>query len=254
MRALSFLLALVGACVLMATAPGAANAQATRTWVSGVGDDANPCSRTSPCKTFAGAFGKTAAKGEINVLDPGDFGAITITKAITIRSDGIEAGVIAAGSAILVFDSTPGDQIVLDGLDIEGLGTSANGVLIASATSVIVRRCEIHNFPADAVYVTAPAGAKVLVQDSVLSHNGGGVEVVGNSGAAVAAVIDNTTIETNTNFAVRVAQGGAAYLSGSNLIGTGPKLVLSGNGTVTSYGDNVIRGASAAATTTIADQ
>jgi hypothetical protein len=65
-----------------------AQAQATRTWVSGVGDDANPCSRTAPCKTFAGAISKTAPCGEISVLDPGGFGAVTITKSITINGTG----------------------------------------------------------------------------------------------------------------------------------------------------------------------
>src|ERR1700729_987083 len=75
-----------------------ASAQATRTWVSGVGDDANPCSRTAPCKTFAGAISKTAAAGEINVLDPGGYGAVTITKSIRIISDHIEAGVLVSGT------------------------------------------------------------------------------------------------------------------------------------------------------------
>src|SRR5512133_1207923 len=74
------------------------NAQATRTWVSGVGDDVNPYSRTAPCKTFAGAISKTAAGGEINIIDPGGFGAVTITKSITIRSDHIEAGVLVSGT------------------------------------------------------------------------------------------------------------------------------------------------------------
>src|SRR5688572_8361721 len=60
-------------------------AQATRTWVSGVGDDVNPCSRTAPCKTFAGAISKTAKDGEISVLDPGGFGTVTITKSITLN-------------------------------------------------------------------------------------------------------------------------------------------------------------------------
>ena len=84
----SVLSALIGAgCLLMANADPAA-AQATRTWVSGVGDDANPCSRTAPCKTFAGAISKTAASGEINCIDPGGFGAVTITKSITIDCDG----------------------------------------------------------------------------------------------------------------------------------------------------------------------
>src|SRR5438445_5928689 len=75
-----------------------ASAQATRTWVSGVGDDANPCSRTAPCKTFAGAISKTAPSGEINCLDPGGFGAVTITKAMTIRCVGVEAGVLVSGT------------------------------------------------------------------------------------------------------------------------------------------------------------
>jgi hypothetical protein len=73
--------------VFFAAAP--AHAQATRTWVSGVGDDANPCSRTAPCKTFAGAISKTAAAGEINCLDSGGFGAVTITKSITILCNGV---------------------------------------------------------------------------------------------------------------------------------------------------------------------
>src|SRR5256885_14063784 len=75
-----------------------AQAQATRTWVSGVGDDANPCSRTAPCKTFAGAISKTAPSGEIDALDPGGFGAVTITKSITIRCDHVEAGVLVSGT------------------------------------------------------------------------------------------------------------------------------------------------------------
>ena len=70
--------------ILMVFVAATAYGQASRTWVSGVGDDANPCSRTAPCKTFAGAISKTAAQGEINCLDPGGFGAVTITKAITI--------------------------------------------------------------------------------------------------------------------------------------------------------------------------
>src|SRR6201989_719354 len=81
---------------LLASAP--ASAQATRTWVSGVGDDANPCSRTAPCKTFAGAISKTATAGEINCLDPGGFGALTITKAISIICQVGTAGVLVSGT------------------------------------------------------------------------------------------------------------------------------------------------------------
>src|SRR5438128_8654140 len=110
--------------VILLTLSVAAQAQATRTWVSGVGDDANPCSRTAPCKTFAGAISKTASGGEINVLDPGGFGAVTITKPISIIADHVEAGVLVSGTnGIIVNVPNATDFVVLRGLDIEGLGT-----------------------------------------------------------------------------------------------------------------------------------
>src|ERR1041384_8628990 len=107
-----------------------AQAQASRAWISRVGDDANPCSRTAPCKTFAGAISKTATAGEINVLDPGGFGAVTITKAITISSEGFEAGVLVSGTNGIVIAAGVNDVIILRGLDIEGLGTGLVGVKI----------------------------------------------------------------------------------------------------------------------------
>src|SRR3954471_15343484 len=94
-----------------------AQAQATRTWVSGVGDDANPCSRTAPCKTFAGAISKTAAGGEINCIDPGGFGTLTITKSMTVRCEGTFGSVLNSGgiNGITINDSlsaTPGQSKV----------------------------------------------------------------------------------------------------------------------------------------------
>src|SRR5438477_11399392 len=97
----------------------------TRTWVSGVGDDANPCSRTAPCKTFPGAISKTAAGGEINCLDPGGFGGVTITKAITIACEGVTAGVLVSGTNAIIVSAGPSDQVTLRGLDINGAGTGS---------------------------------------------------------------------------------------------------------------------------------
>src|SRR5262245_60054141 len=87
------------AAVLLVCAQMPAHAQASRTWVSGLGDDAMPCSRSAPCKTFAGAIGRTIAGGEISVLDPGGYGPVTITKSISIFSDSGsgEAGILANG-------------------------------------------------------------------------------------------------------------------------------------------------------------
>src|SRR6516164_10666767 len=99
---------------------GAADAQATRTWVSGVGDDANPCSRTAPCKTFAGAISKTAPAGEIDTLDPGGFGAVTITKSITIDGTAGLAGVLVSGTNGIVVNAGSGDVVILRNIDFNG--------------------------------------------------------------------------------------------------------------------------------------
>jgi hypothetical protein len=121
-------LCLVGALLALAVNAAPVQAQATRTWVSGVGDDANPCSRTAPCKTFAGAIAKTATNGEINVLDPGGFGALTITKSISIHNEGVgEAGVLVAGTNAFVI-SGANTSVNIRGILFDGLGPTGNSL------------------------------------------------------------------------------------------------------------------------------
>src|SRR6266513_4313678 len=102
---------ILGGIIAIALNVMPAQAQATRTWVSGVGDDANPCSRTAPCKTFAGAISKTAAGGEIDALDPAGFGAVTITKAITIDGGGGVASILTNGSQAIVVAAAAADVV-----------------------------------------------------------------------------------------------------------------------------------------------
>src|SRR5450631_2224969 len=121
--------------------PRAAQAQASRTWVSGVGDDANPCSRTAPCKTFAGAISKTASGGEIDVLDPGGFGTLTITKPITIDGTGtLASSLSSATTAFLINSSVANTTVTLRGLSINGAGTTlgVNGVRVLTNASATV--------------------------------------------------------------------------------------------------------------------
>jgi hypothetical protein len=166
--------------VLFATlAATGASAQATRTWVSGVGDDANPCSRTAPCKTFAGAISKTAAGGEINVLDPGGFGAVTITKAISIEADGVIAGVLVSGTNGIVVNAGVNDTVVLRGLTIEGLGTGLNGIRWLQGANLVIDRCTINNFTqrgidAEPTSSTPGAVSNLLVSDTHIRGNAGG--------------------------------------------------------------------------------
>src|SRR5712671_5269709 len=128
------------ALVSALTFPGVAAAQATRTWVSGVGDDANPCSRTAPCKTFAGSISKTAAGGEISVLDPGGFGAVTITKAITINGTGTLAGILSAPTAGIIVNAGVNDVVIIRNLSLTGVTTSGstNGIRYIAGKALVV--------------------------------------------------------------------------------------------------------------------
>lgn len=252
-RTLAVLLAAaVTSSLFLAASAGTASAQATRTWVSGVGDDANPCSRTAPCKTFAGAISKTATNGEINVLDPGGFGAVTITKSISIISDHVEAGVLVSGTnAIIVNLPNATDKVVLEGLDIEGLGTGLDGVKIIGQGRVFIKRSGIRGFTGNGVNMVAASASpapRVVIQDSYIVNNVGGVNVAGASGAANNGEILNTLIDNNSSYGLKVDAGGIVLLSASTLTGGPNTTQIVGNGQILSYGNNLIRNGTATLT------
>lgn len=235
----------------LAAAPQGAQAQATRTWVSGVGDDVNPCSRTAPCKTFAGAISKTAAKGEINCLDPGGFGTVTITKSISIICEGVTGGVLAAGTNGVVVNTASTDKVLLDGLDIEGFGTGINGVTMVGGGKLTIRRSSIRNFTQNGVNLAGTANARVFIMDSLITGNTlSGFLIQGAAGVANSGLLDRVTIDTNAASSVKIGTNGSLTISGgSQLVGSGVALDIGAGATVTSYGDNVIRGSGAPTTT-----
>jgi hypothetical protein len=208
-------LAVFAVCVFFASL---AHAQATRTWVSGVGDDANPCSRTAPCKTFAGAISKTAAGGEINCLDPGGFGAVTITKSITIDCHYTLGGVLAAGTNGINVNAAAGDRIVLRGLDINGAGSGVNGINFSAGGSLHVEDSVIYGMQNG---INIAAGNEIYIKNTYIRNNSYiGVNIAG-FGGLVNAVIEKTTVEnqayglaagTNT----RVITRGSVYSGNSN--------------------------------------
>lgn len=196
------------AAIFSISVHGVASAQATRTWVSGVGDDANPCSRTAPCKTFAGAISKTAAGGEISVLDPGGFGGVTITKSITINNVGPEAGVLVSGTNAIVISAASTDRITLRGLTIEGLGTGLNGIRINSAAEVIVENCQIEGFRgtnSNGILLAPSSGTtRLTVRNSTINANGqgaagsAGISVKPTGSATAIADINDIHLANNT--------------------------------------------------------
>src|ERR1700746_1262060 len=144
MRKLMMQLNLAATLLVICLWSSAAQAQASRTWVSGVGDDANPCSRTAPCKTFAGAISKTAAGGEIDALDPAGYGAVTITKAITIDGGGGQvASILVSGTNGIVIQAGPSDVVILRNLRFNGIGTGLNGIRFLSGKDLNVEGCYI---------------------------------------------------------------------------------------------------------------
>jgi len=161
-----------------------ASAQATRTWVSGVGDDANPCSRTAPCKTFVGAISKTAAGGEIDALDPAGFGVLTITKSITIDGNGMLASALAAGTTGFVINAGAADVITIRNLSINGVGTGLNGLVFNSGAALHLENVSIFGFTMQGISF-APAAAAILMMKNVsVTNNGAGI-LIGMLGQAV---------------------------------------------------------------------
>jgi hypothetical protein len=187
-------------------AASAAHAQATRTWVSGIGDDVNPCSRTAPCKTFAGAISKTAAQGQINVLDPGAYGALTITKSITVDASGHFAGVLATlGSSGITINAAATDVVVLRGLTFDGAGTGGNGIRFLAGAALHVENCTINNFALRGIDIqpSTATGTFLFIKDTIVRNNtaggvnGGGILLKPSGSGSVRAELDNVRSERN---------------------------------------------------------
>lgn len=223
MKGISYVIYSVLVALLMTCLASPASAQAVRTWVSGVGDDANPCSRTAPCKTFAGAISKTAPGGEINCIDPGGFGAVTITKAMTIACEDVEAGISNAGTNGVIVNAAAADVVVLRGLDIDS-GTATpgtNGVRFLAGAALLIEECVIRDSssatPNGNGIFFAPSGTSELyVTNSYVTGNGGdGIHIQPTGTGVAKVVIDGTSVSNNSLAGVKA--DGTSNTGGSNI-------------------------------------
>lgn len=230
-------------------------AQATRTWVSGVGDDVNPCSRTAPCKTWAGAISKTATGGEINALDAGGFGTVTITKSITIDGGESMASILAAGTNGINVNSATA-VVKLRNLSINGAGTGIHGINVANVALLSVDHVEVFGFTNTGIQFNPNGPAELFLTDSnffrALGSVGGGI-VVNPGGAGQATVtIDGVRSQANT-FGLRVESRSSvtvrnSVFSGNVNDGVVAAPAASNNGFVTL--DNCLISSNGASTTT----
>jgi Right handed beta helix region len=271
MRKIMLLLSIPVILLVICLLSSAAQAQATRTWVSGVGDDANPCSRTAPCKTFAGAISKTAAGGEIDALDPGGFGAVTITKAITIDGGGGQvASILVSGTNGVVVAAGPTDVVILRNLRINGIeGTGSggiDGIHFQSGAALHVENCNIFGFTANGInVVTSAANVSLFVNNTFLTNDGNGIQVAPsagnvrsifvqvraqdnsgfgfllNTGAGLTGTVidDSSAVINGTGIGV---SGGRLFLGNSVIVRNGFGVAITGSGIVSSYKTNMIDG------------
>ena len=237
--------------LVLATYTARADAQATRTWVSGVGDDINPCSRTAPCKTLAGAISKTAIGGEINALDSGGFGGVTITKAITIDLSGAgTGGVLNSLSNGIIVNAGPNDDVVLRGLDIQGAGggtatcsyNGMNGVNILAARTVRIDNTTIREQATGVRIVPGTGNVDVFLNRVDIANNcTAGVNAQPGAGRTANVGVRGVTI-TNSGTALRAADGAHMWVEGSTIFDNALAFDPVGTGIIDSFGDNRVYG------------
>ena len=168
-----------------------AQAQASRTWVSGVGDDANPCSRTAPCKTWAGAISKTAACGEIDALDPGGYGAVTITKSITLDGTGTFASILASLVTGITVNAAATDVITIRGISINGFCNGLRAMNILQAKTVNIEDCVMFRFAGPGILVNESSDLQLNIRNTVIRDNtGAGLDLNTTAGTVKASLYE----------------------------------------------------------------
>jgi hypothetical protein len=228
-----------------------AGAQATRTWVSGTGDDVNPCSRTAPCKTFAGAISRTAAGGEINCIDPAGYGTVTITKSITLKCDYTLGSVLNSGTQGIVVAAGPSDNVIIDGIETNGAGTTlgTRGISFLTGGTLIVRNSFIYGAqtsPAFGISFTPSAASKLIVVNTTVANNGvgttgGGILIQPTGGGSATISLSNVHVVNNANNGLRIDTTG----------NTGPGITVSVDSSEFNGNAQGIAVANPAATTTV---
>jgi len=199
--------------LVLALAPWA-SAQATRTWVSGVGDDTNPCSRTAPCLTWAGAVGNTLAGGEIDALDPGDFGTVTITGSLTLDGGGGQvAGALLAGTNGITVNAGANDVVILRNLRINGGNASSPagliGVQFQAGKALHVEHCFIFGFTQAAIDFEPASGGQLFVTDTILSDNQAPGLTIGSGSPSNPSVASLTRVRASNNATGVLAKEGS---------------------------------------------
>lgn len=220
MKKIRLTLIALSAVVVTLVVSSLAQAQATRTWVSGTGNDANPCTRTQPCATFAAALALTAPGGEISVIDAGSYGAVTITKSVTINGTGTLAGVSATSTDAVIVNAGPSDTVILRHLEITGgesglpSGRSVNAITYLGGKELHVEGCRISNLSSHGINVSLSGSGVLAVKDTIITGVDIGTRLTTSSGS-LNALFDEVRIQ-GARLGIEVLAG-SATISRSNI-------------------------------------
>src|SRR5687768_7202701 len=265
MTILKSTLKIVGLFVFVFAFASMAEAQATRTWVSGVGDDVNPCSRTAPCKTFAGAISKTATDGEINCLDPAGYGAITITKSITIDCEDTQGSILASLVNGVIVNATTSSRVRLRGISINGAGNGINCIRLLQAKSLILDEVVCSGFTQHGIsvenssnavqvgvwnssfrnltgnginsFVTGTGSVTIHVGGSLFALNARGVNL---GGINAKASVQDSIVTTNSTEGLRADGASNSLTASNNQISHNGTGVFAATGAVVRIGANTV--------------
>lgn len=244
----SFVKAIGLALVVIAIGPTSASFAVARTWVSGQGDDANPCSRTAACKTFAGAISKTDAGGEIDVLDPGGFGTVTITKSITIDGTGQLSSILDTGVNGVIVNAATTDDVVLRGFTIQGgvagacPSTAIDGVKVMSARSVSIEHVSIADQQVAVDLIPAVASVDVFLDGVTINNNcTAGIHAAPTGTGKLKGFIRNSTI-TGSGIGVDASGSANFWLSGNTIFGNTVGVQAASGAVLNDQGSNQIVG------------
>ena len=222
---------LAGALVAMLNA-APAHAQATRTWVSGVGDDANPCSRTAPCKTFAGRHLEDCHQRRNLGLDPGGFGAVTITKSITINGEGTLAGILdSLISGVIISSAIPaGSRVNLRNISINGAGNGTFGIRHLGPAELILDRVTIEGINGNGIDMTLTGvSGSLKMTNTTISEVTTGIGASSTGSGAIVS-ISNSRFYGNTTQAIAAGQNADVTVSNSVFAGNANAVVAVSNG------------------------
>jgi hypothetical protein len=219
----------IATALAFAVALSAAPAQAQRVFVAATGSDNNPCTFASPCRSFQHAHDVASSGGEIDVLDPAGYGAVTIKKAISIQGHGFSGISVASGVSGITINAGPFDAITLSGLIIDGAGAGANGIVFAAGGYLIVQDCMIHNMTGDGIHFVPNSISHISVANTFVGNNGGnGILVQPVGSASVDAVFERVRAQYNGQNAWGISLD--ADLTGGTVSGTATDTVSSYNG------------------------